>query len=117
MLRCLNLLVEGNSIRITGVYRDTILHLLNVLGERCQELMDETIVNIPLERIEADEIWGFVQKKEGHKYTALDVGIANNLTADATPLPHYLTVCYHSHAPKITTMVSEAVHSSFPAIP
>ena len=59
-LRCLNLLVEGNSIRaterVTDVHRDTILHLLNVVGGHCQKLMDEKIVNIPLERIEADEI-------------------------------------------------------------
>jgi len=29
--------------------------------------MDEQIRNIPLTYVEADEIWGFVQKKEGHK--------------------------------------------------
>ena len=76
-LLCLNLLVEGNSVRaterITGVHRDTVLHLLNVVGSHCQRLMDEKIVNIPLERIEADEIWGFVQKKEGHKYAMAEI--------------------------------------------
>jgi IS1 family transposase len=29
--------------------------------------MKEYIHNIPIERIEADEIWGFIGKKEGHK--------------------------------------------------
>lgn len=85
ILLCLNLLVEGNSIRaterITGVHRDTVLHLLNVVGAHCQNLMDERIVNIPLERIEADEIWGFVQKKEGHKNTVAE--LENDKLGDA----------------------------------
>lgn len=70
-LLCLNLLVEGNSIRsterITGIHRDTILRLLNAVGEHCERVMEEKIQNIPIGRIEADEIWGYVQKKEGHK--------------------------------------------------
>jgi transposase-like protein len=70
-LLCLKLLVEGNSVRsterITSVHRDTVLHLLKVVGERCEQVMDEQIRNIPLAYVEADEIWGSVQKKEGHK--------------------------------------------------
>ena len=70
-IMCLKLLVEGNSIRsterITGVHRDTVLHLLEVVGTRCEQVMDEYIKDIPLARVEADEIWGFVGKKEGHK--------------------------------------------------
>ena len=38
-LLCLNLLVEGNSIRsterIANAHRDTILNLLKVVGEKC----------------------------------------------------------------------------------
>src|SRR5689334_5030283 len=49
---CLKLLVEGNSIRsterITTVHRDTILHLLEVTGTRCEQVMEENIRNIPL---------------------------------------------------------------------
>jgi transposase-like protein/IS1 family transposase len=70
-IMCLKLLVEGNSVRsterITTVHRDTILHLLEVAGTRCEEVMEKHIHNIAIERIEADEIWGFVGKKEGHK--------------------------------------------------
>ena len=44
-LLCLQLIVEGNSIRsterITGVHRDTILALLVIAGERCTKLMEE----------------------------------------------------------------------------
>ena len=68
---CLKLLVEGNSIRsterISEVHRDTILHLIEVIGERCEKVMGEQIKNIPLQYGQTDEIWGFVGKKEGHK--------------------------------------------------
>lgn len=70
-LLCLKLRVEGNSVRsterISGVHRDTVLHLLEIVGTHCEQIMDEQIHNIPIERIEADEIWGFIGKKEGHK--------------------------------------------------
>jgi transposase-like protein/IS1 family transposase len=67
----LKLLLEGMSVRsaerITGVHRDTILRLLVLAGERCQRFMDEKIKNLNVRDVEMDEIWGFVQKKEGHK--------------------------------------------------
>ncbi len=67
----LRLLLEGNSIRsterITDLDRNTIMSLLVKAGDRCETLMVEKIVNLPVEDVEVDEIWGFVQKKEGHK--------------------------------------------------
>jgi IS1 family transposase len=67
----LQLLLEGNSIRsterITGMDRNTIMSLLLKAGERCKTLMISKIVNLPVQDVQADEIWGFVQKKEGHK--------------------------------------------------
>ena len=67
----LRLLLEGNSIRsterITGMDRNTIMSLLVKAGERCSALLKAKIQNIPVSDVEADEIWGFVQKKEGHK--------------------------------------------------
>lgn len=73
-LLCLKLLVEGNSVRsaerITGVHRDTILNLMIVVGAHCERLMETKIRNIPFQRIEADEIWGYVYKKEGQKWLA-----------------------------------------------
>jgi len=67
----LRLLLEGNSIRsterITELDRNTIMSLLVKAGDRCETLMVEKIVNLPVQDVEADEIWGFVQKKEGHK--------------------------------------------------
>ena len=67
----LGLLVEGCSIntieRVTGVHHGTILKLLVVAGEKCEKLMGRVIVNIPVRDVQCDEIWAFVQKKEGHK--------------------------------------------------
>jgi transposase-like protein/IS1 family transposase len=67
----IQLLVEGNSIRsterITNLDRNTIMSLLVRAGQRCQKLMDSKIVNLAVRDVEADEIWGFVGKKEGRK--------------------------------------------------
>jgi hypothetical protein len=64
----LQLLLEGNSIRsterITNLDRNTIMSLLVRAGERCADLMDSKMRNLPCTRLEFDEIWGFVGKKE-----------------------------------------------------
>lgn len=68
----LRMLVEGVSIRsierLTDTHRDTILRLLVVAGEKCAALRGRLLVNIPVKDVECDEIWGFVYKKEGHKW-------------------------------------------------
>jgi IS1 family transposase len=73
-LLALRLLVEGNSIRsierTTELHRDTILRLLVLVGEKCEKLMGRVIVNIPVEDVQCDEIWGYVYKKEAHKLPA-----------------------------------------------
>ena len=67
----LKLLLEGNSIRsterITELDRNTIMSLLVKAGDRCQTLMISKIHDLKVQDVEADEIWGFVGKKEGHK--------------------------------------------------
>ncbi len=61
---CLRLLLEGNSIRsterLTGTHRDTIMDLIVLVGERCQRFMKHAIKDVPVEDVQADEIWGFV---------------------------------------------------------
>jgi IS1 family transposase len=63
-------LAEGSSIRsierITGVHRDTIMRLGVKVGQACTSLMDETMRGLTCTRLELDEIWGFVGKKEKH---------------------------------------------------
>ena len=65
---CLNLLIEGNSIRstsrISGVAKRTILDLLVFIGERCETLLSGRIQNMPVADVQCDEIWGFVAMKE-----------------------------------------------------
>jgi len=61
-------LAEGSSIRsierMTGVHRDTIMRLGVKIGQGCTALMDEKMRDLPCTRLEMDEIWGFVGKKE-----------------------------------------------------
>ena len=61
-------LVEGNSIRsierMTGIHRDTIMRLTLSVGEGCARLLDEKIRRVPSQRVQVDEIWTFVFKKQ-----------------------------------------------------
>jgi IS1 family transposase len=79
----LHMLLEGNSIRsterITGVHRDTICRLLVRFGRACRAYMDRRLRGLTLEHVEVDELWTFVQKKQGRltpeeKATVHDVG-------------------------------------------
>jgi IS1 family transposase/transposase-like protein len=67
-LLAIQLLLEGSSVRtterVTGLHRDTILKLLVVAGERCMKLMDEKMRGLHCERIQGDELWCFVGKKQ-----------------------------------------------------
>lgn len=61
-------LVEGNSIRsterMTGIHRDTIMRLLVEAGAGCADIMDEKMRELPCRRIQVDEIWSYVGKKQ-----------------------------------------------------
>jgi IS1 family transposase len=74
-VQIINCLVEGNSVRsterMTGTHRDTICRLLVEVGDGCAKLMDEQMRNLRCRRIEVDEIWAYVGKKQRHM-TALD---------------------------------------------
>lgn len=63
-------LVEGNSIRsterMTGIHRDTIMRLLVEVGTGCAALMDEKMRELPCRRVQVDEIWSYVGKKQRH---------------------------------------------------
>lgn len=66
----LSLLVEGNSVRsterLTGVHRDTILRLMVRVGNGCANLLDDTMRDLTCSRLELDELWAFVGKKQRH---------------------------------------------------
>ncbi|HEV2232640.1 MAG TPA: IS1 family transposase [Terriglobia bacterium] len=68
MLLAIQLLLEGNSIRstqrITGLDKNTILKAMMLAGNRCDDLAQEMIRNVPVSEIQADEIWSFIGKKQ-----------------------------------------------------
>jgi len=68
----LRMLLEGNSIssvvRLTDIHQKTILKLLVLAGEKCARVMGRYVRNVKVADIQADEIWGFIQKKEAHKW-------------------------------------------------
>lgn len=64
----LQALVEGNSIRsierMTGVHRDTIMRLGVRIGNQLQQFHHWRVRGVKARRIQADEIWAFVGKKQ-----------------------------------------------------
>ncbi len=92
-------LTEGASIRsverMTGIYRDTIMRLGIRVGYACEKLMDEKMRGLSCERVQVDEIWGFVGKKQKNA-SDLDklAGLGNAWTfvaidADTKAIPCY----------------------------
>ena len=67
-VQCLNLLLEGCSLRsterISGVALHTLLNLLIIAGEKCERLLNKRIQNMPVKDVECDELWCFVSMKE-----------------------------------------------------
>src|SRR6266851_2048568 len=64
----INCLVEGNSIRsterMTNTHRDTIMRLLVEVGTGCNKLMDEQMRDLTCRRLQVDDIWAYVGKKQ-----------------------------------------------------
>jgi len=92
-------LAEGMSIRaverMTGVHRDTIMRLGARVGDACTGLMDNTMRDLNSHRVQLDEIWGFIGKKQGHlkDYDSDDLGDAYTfvaIDADTKIVP-----CFH----------------------
>jgi IS1 family transposase len=93
-------LVEGASVRaterITGVHRDTIIRLMLRVGAGCEALMDRQMCNLRCSRIQVDEIWGYVAKKQRHVRWSDDVTQVGDfwtfvaLDADSKLIPAFL---------------------------
>ena len=73
----LNAMIEGNSIRsverMTGVHRDTIMRLVTRTGEGCVQFLDNRVRNVHAERVQADEIWTYVFKKQARVIGSEDI--------------------------------------------
>ena len=61
-------LAEGSSIRsierMLEIHRDTIMRLGVRIGKGCARLLDGKMRGLTCKRIQVDEIWGFVGKKD-----------------------------------------------------
>ena len=61
-------LTEGCSIRaterLTGIHRDTIMRLGVRIAQGCAELHDHMMRNVNVVRLELDEAWTYVAKKQ-----------------------------------------------------
>jgi hypothetical protein len=59
----------GNILRpqswvMASPFAGTILDTLTLIGDRCRRYLEEAIVNVPVQDVQADEIWSFVFCKE-----------------------------------------------------
>jgi len=91
-------LAEGMGIRqierMTGIFRDTIMSYGLRVGQGCAELMDAKMRNLDCNRIEMDEIWGYVGKKQKHvtpddDYSKGDVWTFCSFDPDTKIVPSY----------------------------
>jgi IS1 family transposase len=99
-LAVLAALVEGCSVRsterLTGVHRDTICRLLARIGEGCSRLVGERMVDLDCKRLELDELWSFVGKKQRTVTEADDGAIVGDqwvyiaIDAETKLIPSYL---------------------------
>jgi transposase-like protein/IS1 family transposase len=98
---CLSLLVEGSSIRsierITGVHRDTIISLLETVGEKCLWIQENLVKNLKVGDIQADEIWSFISMKDKTKnrQNIEDGRIGSAYTCTAIESESKLIVAWH----------------------
>ena len=67
-IQVIGCLTEGMSIRaierLTGIHRDTIMRLGARVGRGCAELHDRMFVGLRVGRLELDELWSYVGKKQ-----------------------------------------------------
>src|SRR6202048_1305944 len=67
-IAAISALTEGCSIRaterLTGIHRDTIMRLGVRAGEGCAALHDEMMRFVQVNRLELDELWSYVGKKQ-----------------------------------------------------
>ncbi len=51
---------------MTGVAKNTVAKLLVELGAACSEYLNKSLVNLPCQRVQCDEIWSFVGAKQAN---------------------------------------------------
>jgi len=78
---CLKMLLEGTSIRsterLTGINRNTILNLLELVGQRAQLFWQTRMRGIAAQSVQCDEVWGFVYCKEKARLRNAWIGLSD----------------------------------------
>ncbi len=93
-------LVEGNSIRatcrMTGVSKPTVLKLLADLGKVCEAHHYDHVRGLRCKRVQCDEIWSFVGKKQKQVKTSEEAksGVGDAWTWIALDADTKLVVSY-----------------------
>lgn len=96
-INCIAALAEGSSIRsverMTGIHRDTIMRLGVRVGETCAKIMDQEMRGLDCQRVQVDEIWGYVGKKQKNvlpgEVSKGDVWTWVAIDADTKVVPSY----------------------------
>jgi IS1 family transposase/transposase-like protein len=67
------LLCEGVGVRaasrLSGLDKETILSILETVGEKCARFHDEAVRNVPTTNVETDELYSYVFCKQEHNKT------------------------------------------------
>jgi IS1 family transposase len=97
IIKCL---VQGMSLRgtseITGASVNTITKVLVDTGKACQQFHDENVHSLNTKRIECDEIWSFVGKKDKNATEAeKEDGLGDAWTWTAIDADSKLIVSYY----------------------
>src|SRR6185503_5779931 len=108
-------LAEGNSIRsierMTGVHRDTIMRLGVRVGQGCARLLDQKMRKLDCNRIEIDEVWGFIGKKKAQLREDDDPTLGDVWTYCAIDAETKLVPSYHvaesRSVPHTVTFISD----------
>jgi len=108
--QAINCLVEGNSIRsterMTGIHRDTVMRLMVEVGEGCARIMDEKMRALPCKKIQVDEIWAYVRKKQVHLQPGENVRAGDFWTWVALDPETKLVPCYRVSKRKVGDAVA-----------
>jgi IS1 family transposase len=92
-------LAEGVAIRaverMTGAHRDTIMRLGVHVGQGCSALMDQKMRGLDCSSLQLDEIWGFIQKKQGHRKPGDPEERGDAWTFVAIDADTKVVPCYH----------------------
>lgn len=85
-----------STARTTGVDGETVGTLLERVDEGCEALLNDAMVNLPCTRLELDELWAFVGKKQRHMKAGDAIGVGGDtwtwlaLDAETKLVPSFL---------------------------